>query len=84
MVILFGVEKRFFCMETICSLLQQWKSEKTTRGVSHEYVWKKEQFDNVASSTEYLLGKYDNDFQTPVLQYSQQIYKRTRKCKELK
>lgn len=39
--------------------LQEWKDEKAARGVSHEFVWNKEQFDAVnPDDTDYLFGTW--------------------------
>ena len=39
--------------------LQEWKEEKAARNKVHEYVWNKQQFEDVwANKTDYLLGNY--------------------------
>ena len=40
------------------SLPQEWIDDKMNKSVTHEYVWNKDQFDDVNPlETDYLLGK---------------------------
>lgn len=39
------------------NLIDAWVREKKKRGVKAEYVWNKQQLDNVSSDTDHLLGE---------------------------
>lgn len=40
------------------NLIEAWKKLRESRNQSYEYVWNKEQLNNVKNSTDYLLGMF--------------------------
>lgn len=40
------------------NLIEAWKKLRESRNQTYEYVWNKEQLNNVKNSTDYLLGRF--------------------------